>query len=260
MIWDDYNPEPPEQEEPTEDEYCAMSGHEAHYELEDGLGFICHCGMVEHRLQGEPHDEYSAYCADLIDLYAEQLRRDDYRTPYDIRFEMGHLLRHKSPSWLLSLIASAKAHSPESKEGWVTLDEDKLDLFEKLGVHLTHTGVTVVASLVHRLSGKPGYGTWGPTGVVDPSGVLEEENNLELARRAARLYACLVPVGRGLYWEGQAEKAVLSMIPLLEKRPDLIEAVASLYNREGHDSSVTERALAMVDGEAVATTLAEGFL
>lgn len=261
MIWDEYLPQPPEEEEPTEAEYCAMSGHEPRHEDRDGLGFICHCGLVTHLAQGESHDEYSAYCADLIDTYADELRRSKYRTAYDIRFELGHTLRHRSPDWLLSLITSAKAHPPAATEGWARLDETNLELFVKLGVHLTHTGVSIVASVIHRLSGNPGWGTsWSNTGIVDPSGVLDHDNNLEIVQRAAHLYARFIPVGRGLYWEDRAEKTVLALLPLLQKRPDLIPAVANLYNRDGHSPSTTERVLAMVDNEAVAATLAEGFL
>lgn len=260
MSWGDYLPDPPEPEEPTDDEYCAMSGHEPYWEDQYELGIRCYCGMVFHRGQDDPHDEYSAYHADLIDLYVNELREADYRIPYDLRFEMGRTLRNKSIEYLLSLIASAKSSGPKTVEGWAQLDEDTMDFFEKLGLHLTYSGLSVISPLIFRLGERPDYGTGNKIGKLDPFGVLDQGSNLEVIQRAARLYVNLAPVGHGLYWQHKADKAITSLLPVIEKRPDLNDSIAAILNREGYSPATMERVFAMAEDEAVAATLVEGFL
>lgn len=264
MRWDDYLPEPPSEQEPTEDEYCAMSGHEGYYEMEYALGRLCHCGMVIHPAQGEPDDDYSRYCADLIDSYVASLLKvcNKYsKTAYDARFEIGHRLRHKSPEYLLSVIASSEASGSQMEEGWMGLSEDKIDFYVKLGIHLNAAGYMMVGSLIHHLSGNPGLGPGEfSIGKPDPSGVLDRGNNLEVVQRAAQLYARLLPAGRGFEWRNKLDVMMVALLPVLASRPDLLDAIASLYNHEGYSSATTERALAMAEGEAVSSTLTGGFL
>jgi hypothetical protein len=264
LSWDDYLPEPPSEQEPTEDEYCAMSGHKAHYEIEDGLGLICHCGIVVHLTQSEPHDEYTSYCADLIDVYVASLVKvcNKYSmTSYDARFELGQRLRYKSPDYLLSAIASSQASGSQMEEGWMGLTEDRIDFYVKLGTHLNQSGFMMAESLIHHLSGNPGLGPGEfSIGKPDPFGVLNKSDNLKVVQRAAQLYTFLVPAGRGFEWRSKLDDMMVAMIPVLTKRPDLLDAIASLYNDEGYSSSTTERALAMANDEAVTTALSRGFL
>lgn len=264
MIWDDYLPEPPSEQEPTEDEYCAMSGHEAHYEIEDGLGLTCHCGIVVHLTQSEPHDEYTSYRADLIDIYVASLVKVCNKrsiTAYDARFELGQRLRYKSPDYLLSAIASSQASGSQMEEGWISLTEDRIDFYVKLGIHLNQSGFMMAESLIHHLSGNPGLGPGEfSIGKPDPFGVLDNGDNLKVVQRAAQLYMRLVPAGRGFEWRIKLDDMMVAIVPVLTKRPDLLDAIASLYNHEGYSPATTERVLALAEDEAVSATLVEGFL
>lgn len=272
MYDDDYysslgDPPEPEYPEPTLEDYCAGMGHPCDDCVEPETGNrYCRCGEVCDPLHGEPHDEYSAHCANLIDLYAEQVgsclsRRPYQSAPESLRYDLGRELRHKTPAYLQSLTESLKASEHRLSGDMARLCESELDFYEKLGVHLTIDGSLVLQTFIARLGGDGDFiASEFRIGAPDSSGVLADRKNLEIARRAALLYIRLDSKGYGWEWRGTASEALIDVLPLITTRPDLIDAVAAVYNSQGYTDAARDRVLAMMDSDPLPVAMIDGFL
>lgn len=259
----------PESPEPTEQDYCGMQGHERYREYPETGDWSCYCGDLFYPLSEEPHDEYSAYCADLVDTYCSMVRGSYVTAPFDytppnLRLDIGLALRSKTPAYLRALIASLQSSPTQLNDSDRTeLTELRCDFFVRIGVHLGHDGYVVALALIHAIGECEGF---PPSerfaGNPDPYGVLDDEGNLELVRRALYLYVLLSPEGRGYHWQGIARQTLISMVPLLKKRPDVaLEGIAAVFNAQGHSPSTIHRALAICDtDEPPAVPLMEGML
>lgn len=255
-LWDEYLPQPPEEEEPTEADYCAMSGHEMYYEAPDGRKGMCHCGLVSYEDQ-EPHDEYSAYCEELIDSYAALLSSDSGMNNYNVRFEIGHRLRNRSSEYLLALLKSAQAtHAPID---YRFLDDSRMDFFVKLGMHLDDDGYTVLVNVIYWMT-KVGYAPGNRIINPDPGGLMDQEEHRKVIQSIVQLYCRLVPVGRSFAWRQMVTETLIAVFPTLKQRPELVDTIAALYNTGGHNEATTARINGLTSEESTTTALVEGFL
>jgi hypothetical protein len=257
----------PDYPEPTDEDYCQMSGHAAYHDDPETGWRYCYCGNGCIPLLDEPHDEYSSYCADLIETYVSRLVALRDARPYTnvsdaMPFETRKTLRHKTPEYLLRLIASLECSKAQlSTRDWPSLLEDELDAFALLGLHLDLDGVLVLRSVLHRLNGDERFtASEFNTHLITPFHVMHDEARTALLRCSFLFYSQLAPDGHGISWRSTAIDLLCSVRPMLEKRPDLIKSMASLYNRHGYGSEVTERVMAMMDSEPVHETLVDGFL
>jgi len=238
-----------------------MEGHARFYENPEGWGDLCHCAAVIYPIQGEEHDEYSAYRADLVDTYISLLEEARSSGPYwnGMHFEIGKILRNKTPEYLQSLIASFNnSRGQMTSDNWPEMNEDQMDVFVKLGVHLNLDGFMALRTWVNRISDNKYFDI--ATTTVDPYGVLSRDGNLKKAKLMARLHVLLTPSSRGWSWRHEFGEIVEAMLPALERRPDMLGTIAAFYNKEGYTDVVTQRALGLIEDGTMAAPLTEGFL
>lgn len=261
-----YEAAEPEYPEPSYEDQCAMVGHPRGQQAPETMEGYCHCWTIYYPPAGEPHDEYSGHCANLIDRYVSLLsacmeRREYNNVPESLRIDIGLELRHKTPAYLQSLINSLKVSGDQLSGDIPRLTEMQMDFYEKVGVHLSLDGDIVFQTFTARLGGDEDY-IASEFEVRKPysMGVLDDPSNLEVTRRAALFYTRLK--NRWAGWETRRDVTVLlqELMPLFQSRPDLIDAAAAVINESSDMEVGAKRVLATVDSEPLPPAMMGGFL
>lgn len=260
------DPPEPEYPEPTLEEYCEGTGHELEDYVDPETGYQwCHCASVCLPVGGEPHDEYSAECASLIDAYhgllMEQLRLDIIRRTEvvhgdeypGLRYQLGKQLRHKTPEYLKALISSLNNSLGEAPDGgpWT---ESILDAYVLLGVHLRSIYYGALYSVLSGLEG--GRDERGRYCTFDEAA----SRNLGIAKTLAR-FAVLIGQGAKSRQSHQLYEIFNIMLPVLNEKPEMVEQAAVMLNTQGVSAETAKRAAALLaEGIVAHPTVAEGLL
>lgn len=252
-----------EAREATIGEMCATTGHDVSSYTDPETGWQwCHCGSSTVPIEGEPHDEYTATVANLIDTYVGILGTDfdDDNPSYanlrksELRVHAYRVLGSFSPKRLQLLVESLKNTDPSLFVSLLRIEEELLDYFIALGVHLDYQWRVTVSTVV--------LGT--PPNLSDVSSVdiILDETNIGLARTAARMVT-LMGIGNvsmGDY--PQMEKQLSAVCPLLERNQEFIPVAAHLYGTRGVSDETTAQITELIqqDSNPVQLAIADGLL
>lgn len=251
-------------QEPTVEDMCGTGGHGITDYIDPLTGwYICHCGMFTAPVGGdEPHDEYTATVANLIDAYVNLLSKafDRNNSSYaniqktELRILANKVLGSSSPKRLQALLESLQNTNPETFGDLIRIDEELIDYYIVLGAHLDYQGRQVVTSVA---LGSP----------VDMSehGALDigfNDYNIGLARTAVRLHSLMSKDNRESFDYRELEKQFIAVCPVLEHRQEMIPSAAHLYNTRGFSDATTEQVVELVakGGEPVRVAIADGLL
>jgi hypothetical protein len=251
-------------QEPTVEDMCGTGGHGITDYIDPMTGwFICHCGMVTAPVGGdEPHDEYTAAVANLIESYVELLSKafDGDNSSYrnirksELRILANKVLGSSSPRRLQALFESLQNTNPDLFGELARIDEQLIDHYIALGTHLDYQGRKVVTSVV--LS--------APVDMSERDALDGEisEDNVGLARTAARLHSLMDGDNRESFAYRDMEKQFIAICPVLENRQELIPTAAFLYNTRGCSDATTDQIIEIVakGDEPVRAAIAEGLL
>lgn len=249
--------------EPTIEDMCGTTGHDVSAYIDPDTGWqVCHCGSSTVPFEGEPHDEYTALVASLIDAYVDLLGKefDTHNNAYasiqksTLRIEANKVLREETPQRLQALLASLQNTNPELFGSFTHVEEELIDFHIVLGAHLDYLGRKIIASVI---LGAP----------VDMSerAALDthiDENNLGLARTGARLYSLMNKDNREGFSYPEMERQFIVVCPALEVRQDMIQTAANLYNERGLSDETTNQIMEMINSgdEPVRSPLTSGLL
>jgi len=252
--------------EQTIEEWCGASGHELSYHFDSETGWpICYCEMFTEPPGGEPHDEYSATCANLIEAYIAILGDAITGNPSyiniryaDMRIAVHRALDGESPQYLLSLLESVQNSVLQHLESCLNVSKASLDLFVTLGTHLDFYGMDAVNAVLHGFA-------WSDN---DPetrktSGIkLITPDNIGLARTAATLHKLIAEPLTRRTSATNLERNFVAVCPHLEHRQEMIKSAAAIYNTKGINSDATEMIIDLINsGEGqIQATLAVGLL
>lgn len=258
-----YDPENPP--EPTLEDYCEMDGHQTNAHVDDqegGSGYsYCHCGEYVSSPYGEPHDEYSAACANAVDAYVTELlrrttsryaRNDDEAEYRKHRFQVGLNLRNKPLDYLLALrrsLSNSTARCLNEDVPNTALDE--MDLFAALGVHVNNTGMDILHAAIRELRGEKTSGfevdyMWMSRRAALFE-VLSSPATLDRARIIARLIGELGPDNNGYFTEGETRNAVVRIAPHITKRPEAIPVAVAVFKEHGYTNAATDLILNVLE-------------
>jgi hypothetical protein len=245
-----YNPEDPP--EPTLEDYCEMSGHktDAYTENEGGNGFsYCHCGEYVAPPYGEPHDEYSAACANEIDAYVRGIIArvkpygDEEEATLRTRLRAGLALRHKPLSYLLELNRSLRASTDQCFNREVAnIEPHDFDFFVRFGMHMSDEGMGTLNEILRDLfpheSAKGRSYYWADTGSRTYQYVNPE--TLREARTIASFYSLLPKEHVGYASTPKSRKAMVRIARHIVDRPDAHPLMIAVFAEHGFNDTATD--------------------
>lgn len=256
--------------EPTEEDWCEMEAHRLSEYPEPESGWLrCMCGSSSLPVEGEPHDDYTAHQADLIDEYLRLFNEDyaatashygnaDWKRNYRIRAT----LRNKTPKYLSGLILSAKNSAPGYSVGFGFASESDYDLWVAVGMHLGSWEASMLQRILFSMSAYAPSSDAGITSMIGPTAIaLIHESNLGIARNAAKL-GSMIYRGRLQGSEYRWEEVLPRMLPLVDDREGLLEMIYSIYESMGSTEESTRRIMAVLESgiDVPALVLTEGLL
>ena len=259
--------------EPTEEDMCGTEGHDLSRYIDPETGWReCMCGSFTEPIEGEPHDEYSAYCTNLIDAYVTELGKvitgnSSYVSNARGRLRMDYagMLSSKTPQYLEALLDSLRNSDPETLAEYTGPFMSRTDLAAALGVHLSDQWRMSLDQVIRHLErGKDVTGAYSPPAPLQPAGLeLLTDENITLARSIARLYSMLgrypgVPIIDGHL----LEMGIAEVGPLLVEHQELIPAAAAIYLSRGFTREATGLIieLATSGDEPLQSALIDGLL
>ena len=251
--------------EPTDEDYCTMQGHLTEPDPNGGWN-TCFCRYIVEPPYGEPHDEYSAYHADLRDEYIDLIfntSRDVFGVPLKSSsrvLEMNRELSKLSTEQLRELIEITRNSDPDCFD----YTKDVEDIIT-IGVHLDHNGESVINDIVKRLTSGPNLLDHRSGSLfMHYSSKLVNPEHLRLARVAAKFYSLLHGSRISYHYDEKKEMVefISSINVLLDEHPDKAHGVASLVNARGISPETTELVMAILNGEIEAspTSLSAGLI
>lgn len=260
--------------EPTEEDMCGSNAHDISGFINPDTGWReCMCGLFTEPAEGEPHDEYSALQADLIDRYIDGLSKTiigdatyvNIRTAR-LRVTLAPVLAGKSQQYLRLLLDSLSASNDlDALDYYRVSVERRMDRAVTLGVHL---GSEWDVPLDTVLDFFPHDAEPTPAGAVTPAysfrtgkQIIINEKNVTMARTVAGL--CNLFGGYPRRYTGYLpEEALMTVCPLLEHRQDLIPAAAAILRSQGLSKASTARIVEMIESgeDRVQQGLVEGLL
>jgi hypothetical protein len=253
-----YYEDPYGDQEPTEEDYCAMGGHPLGLDPQDPESgwHTCFCRASVKPTFDEPHDEFSALHANLRDEYISLVLRSFTvsDTPYgrvDVqRFNLHRKLREFSIEDLQELIAITKDSNPVFFET-VTNPRDILTI----GTHLDRNGHVIISSIISEmlLASEPNGRRWLFSG--DYSESLDDPERRNYARVAAKLYSKLI-ISYGFKERDQTTEVLRAVYAPLSRQPERLSEVATLINGKGVSPESAQLALALLNGEVEAAPVA----
>lgn len=258
--------------EPTEEDWCGMSGHDLSRYVNPETGWReCMCGSFIEPCEGEPHDEYSALCINLIEEYTNRIAKtvqgqNEYISIQSskARINLGRLLAGKPPQYLQSLLNSLKNSRHDNLAEFLHPTAGQLDLAVVLGVHLDNLRAGIVDDMLISMGfgGDQKNETIGVPRPPTPFGMaLLSAENIDLARIAAKLCSLLdKPYLR--HREYPTTKLLESTCPMLLGRENLLPVVADLCNARGISEVTTQHVLELIRQESgvPAKALLDGLL
>lgn len=243
--------------EPTVEEMCASTGHDVTVYTDPDTGWQwCHCGSSTAPVEGEPHDEYTATVANLIDAYVETLssgidsgnRYSDMRNTTELRVHAHQALSSFTPQRLQLLVESIRNTNPAMLPYARRIEEELFDYFIELGVHLDYqcriTVSTIVQDEAPHLS---------ETARVDP---VLNESNIELARTAARLINLMGTSNYNMMNLYELDGYLTVVCRALEHHQEFIPVAARLYNERGVSKESTAHIMELVQQGSAPVQLA----
>lgn len=250
--------------EPTVEDTCGTTGHEITDYVDPQTGWpTCHCGIFVLPAGGEPHDEYTAAVADLIEAYATLLGKafDNSNPSYaSIRRSELRVMAHKaldsySPQYLRALLESLQNTDPKSFLTLNSIEDDLTDYYIAIGMHLEYRRRKIVSEVVLGES-------FDLSGTSDGTIIEVNERNVGLARTAARLVSLLNEECTESHIYRATVKQLTVISPILEHRQDMIQIAAQLYNTRGVSDATTQQILELTanDDALVHMSVADGLL
>jgi hypothetical protein len=232
-------------QEPTVEDMCGTGGHWITDYIDPLTGwYICHCGMFTAPVGGdEPHDEYTAAVANLIEAYVDLLSTafDRGNSSYaniqktELRILANRVLGASSPKRLQALLESLQNTNPDIFGDLIRIDEQLIDYYIALGAHIDYHGRQVVASVV--------LGTPVDMSERDALDGKLTVVNIGLARTAARLHSLMNEDNRQAFAYSDLEKQFIMICSVLEHRQEMIPIAARLYNTRGLSDTTTRQVL-----------------
>jgi hypothetical protein len=268
--------------EPTEEDMCGGNAHDITGWVNPDTGWReCMCQLFTEPVEGEPHDEYTALTADLIDQYIAALSKmitghSSYVNiqTAKLRVSLAPVLARKSPQYLCSLTASLSETSTLDVLDYYNRDiEKRADIAVTVGVHLDSYWRSALDTVIGFFgqdtstspeTHAPPARAFLPDHLISSGRSVINGSNVGIARTLARL--CDLA---GEYQHPDRrltgylpEEALMTVCPLLEHREDLIPAAATIFRSQGFSKASTARIVEMVRSgeEPVQQGLVEGLL
>lgn len=256
-----YYDDPYGDQEPTEEDYCAMGGHPLGLDPQDPESgwHTCFCRSNVKPIFDEPHDEFSAFHADLRDEYVSLVVRTNssefvVKTVANSRealvFNLHRELFKLSVTELQDLIALTKDSTPAYFDPTTSVTSLLV-----IGTHLDRNGNSIISSVIRELvrddrdKNDRGNRLWISSDNYTDS--LTNPEHRRLARIAAKLYSKLIGPIANYSYEEQKEntEALKAICGPLSKMPERIDDVAALINGNGISPATTQLALALLNDE-----------